>query len=326
MLEINPVEQEAINEDVPVIIEPKTLELEQKFIWNFEDVKANLSDHIERYAGLVVTEENLKSMEKTQKEIAGLRTKIGKFRLAVKYDMEKPFKIFEQQINELAGLIESVEKPIKDQLEKYENQRRADKEASIKNYIAMKAQELSLEEKYTNQIVVDNKWLNRTQKWADTENDILQRLAWNLDIQSQERQAALFREQKAEMAKILCQSLSAGLGTPLTYEEIESRIDSMQDILQVKAFIEEEVTKRKDREERAAQLAIERKSQERVMPPIHPPAPRPYIAVPPPVSQGIERWDCDMHIVGVTVAQMEELKAFMHTKGFLYSLSNYRRK
>lgn len=243
---------------------PKVTENIQKFAWNYEYFKAELQQHIQQYKGLVVNEENLPDMEKTKRDIASLRVRLSKFKTQIKAELDKPYKAFDGQMKELFSLVEDAEKPLSDQLEKYENQRRASKEYELLQYIADKAAEMGLEEKYSSQIVIDHKWLNRTQKWSDTENDILQRLAWHLDIQAQERQADLFREQKAEMAKLLCQSLSAGLATPLTYEEVANRIEQMQDILQVKSFIEQEVAKRKEREERAAQQAIERAEQERI--------------------------------------------------------------
>lgn len=77
-----------------------------KFQWNFAEIKQNIEGNIEKYVGLVVTDENLKDMEATQKEIASIRTKVDGFRKAVKKEMEKPYKVFEGEIKELKELIE----------------------------------------------------------------------------------------------------------------------------------------------------------------------------------------------------------------------------
>lgn len=338
------VTPEIVNDDNPVVIEPKKLDLVQKLDWNFQEMKSNLTTHIERYANLVVTSDNLKSMEHTQKEIAGLRIKLSKFRLAVKGDMEKPIKEFEQEIKELTGLVESVEKPIKDQLEVYEQKRRETKRLEVQAIINKVSAELELDEQYSSQIAIDDSWLNRGAKKKAVTEEIQGRVCWFLDIQAKDRQAALFKEQKVEMAKILCQSLSAGLATPLTYEEIENRIDSFQDILAVKSFIENEVAQRKEREDRAAKLAMEQAEQKRNDPPM--PTPQsfdpPMPPVPPVPSQTglppmpplaprfdtppmFEKWNCTMHISGVTVAAMEDLKAHMTAKGIQYSFNGYER-
>jgi hypothetical protein len=338
--DIVPNEAKSVIESSLAVIElePKTLKLVQEFNWNFTDIKAALSSRLESYIGLVVTDENLKDMEKSQKSIASLRTLIGKYKLQVKKDLEKPYLQFEVQIKELLNLVESVEKPIKDQLEVYENKRRDQKSIMVQAIINEVSQQLGLEEKYSSQIAIADKHLNRTTTKKEIIEDVQMRAAWFFDIQSQERQAALFKEQKAEMAKLLCQSLSAGLATSVTYEEIQSRIESLSDILAVKSCIENEVARRKEREERAAQQAIERVERERLTvatppappaPPEMPPMP-PIMTTPaaPPVIPQVEKfalWDCDLHVQATTVAQMEELKGFMAAKGIQYSITGHRR-
>lgn len=338
--DIVPNKAESVIESSPAVIglEPKTLKLVQEFSWNFADIKAALSSKLTQYTGLVVTDENLKVMEKTQKEIASLRTQVGKFKLQVKKDLEKPYLQFEVQIKELLNLVESVEKPIKDQLELYENKRRDQKSIMVQAIINEVSQQLGLEEKYSSQIAIADKHLNRTTTKKEIVEDVQMRAAWFLDIQSQERQAALFKEQKAEMAKLLCQSLSVGLATPVKYEEIQSRIEALNDILQVKSCIENEVARRKEREDRAAQQAIERAERERlaVAAPTAPPAP-PVIPTMPPImtapaappiiprAEKFALWDCDLHIQAATVSQMEELKAFMASRGIQFSFSGHTR-
>lgn len=333
---------ETVTETLPVAIdlEPKTLSMVQEFSWNFNEIKTSLASKVERYTGLVVTEDNLKDMEKSQKEIASLRTKIGKFRLQVKRELEKPYNVFEAQIKELSGLVEAVERPLKNQLEVYENKRRQDKALEVQGVINEISLQLGLEEKYSTQVVIDDKWLNRTATKKEITEEIQMRVAWFLDIQNQERQAELFKTQRVEMAKLLCQSLSGGLATPLTYEEIQPRIESMNDILAVKAYIEEEVTRRKELEAKAAEAAkaamappVDPSAQDAYEPdygaptlPSYdgPPPPPPLWAPTPPVA-AVERWDCDLHISAVTVAQMEELKAVMGMKGIQYNITGHRR-
>lgn len=234
----------------------------QEFQWNFEQVKQNLQEHIQQYSNLVVNEDNLKDMEKTQKEIASLRTTLGKFRLEVKRQLDKPYQVFEMQVKELAELIESAERPIKDQIDKYETMRREQKAYEVQELINKTAAELGLDEKYSSQIVIADKYLNRTQKWSDTKEDIQMKVAWYLDIQQKDRESETFRQQKIEMAKLMCETLSAGLATPLRFEEIQNRIDSF-DIGGLRKHIEDEVASRKQREERAAQIAIEKAEREK---------------------------------------------------------------
>jgi hypothetical protein len=244
-------------------MELKVLENNHSFKWNYEPAKAFVSESIQKYVGLVVSETNLPDMEKTQKEIAGLRIKLQKFRLSVKKDMEKPYEAFELQVKELAGLIDSAEKPIKDQLQKYEDKRREDKRAECEDLIISVAAELGLEEKYRNQIVIDEKWINRGSKIKAIKEDIQMRVVYFLDQQRSDKEAETFRQQKIEIAKFMIESLSKDLATPLTFTDVENKIESLN-IGELRIYIENQVATRKEREERAAQLALDREEEKRI--------------------------------------------------------------
>lgn len=247
-------------------MELKVIEQVQKLTWNFEDVKAELTRHIEKYAGLVVNEENLQDMEKTQKEIASLRIKVGKFRMAVKKEMEKPFDVFDLQVKELSKLIESAEIPIKNQLEKYEVMRREAKTIEVQGIIDSVSAELGLHDCYKEQIIIADKYLNRTQKIKDTKEDIQARVCWFLDVQAKDIADEANRIEKVNMAHMMVEFMSKDLVTPLTFADIENKIEQLN-ITELRTYIENQVTIRKEREERAKQLAeqqlLERQERER---------------------------------------------------------------
>lgn len=238
------------------LLEPKVTEQNLIFAWNFEALKAELTRIVEKYNGLVVTDETVEDSEKTHREIVSLRVGITKFKSKVKAELDKPYKVFDGQIKELLGIVDSVESPIVDQLQKYEDNRRTEKSANIKRYIAKLATDNCLDEKYVSQIVIADKWLNRTQKWSDTDNDIKEKFVFFLEMQKKEKESAAFRQEKIEMAKIMCETLSAGLATPLTFAEIENRVDSF-DVTGLKEHIQKLVAERKEREQRAAQRALD---------------------------------------------------------------------
>lgn len=244
-------------------MELKVLENNQIFKWNYETAKSFVAESIKQYVGLVVSETNLADMEKTQREIASLRTQLQKFRLNVKKEMEKPYDAFELQVKELAGLIESAEKPIKDQLQKYEDNRKEAKRTECEKLIVSIAAELGLEEKYRNQIVIDEKWINRGSKIKAIKEDIQMRVVYFLDQQRADKETETFRQQKIEMAQFMVESLSKDLATPLTFKDVENKIESLN-IGELRTYIENQVATRKEREERAAQLALEREEQNRI--------------------------------------------------------------
>jgi hypothetical protein len=244
-------------------MELKVIENVQKLTWNFEDVKKELTGYIEKYSNLVVSETNLADMEKTQKSIASTRINIQKFRMEVKRDFEKPFAVFDKQIKALTSLVESAEKPIKEQLQKYEDKRIDEKRAECESLIVSVSAELGLEDKYRDQIVIDEKWMNRGSKIKAIKEEIQMRVVYFLDQQKADKEAETFRQQKIEMAKFMIESLSKDLATPLTYIDIEHQVESLN-ICELKVYIENQVASRKEREDRAAHQAIEREEQKRI--------------------------------------------------------------
>jgi hypothetical protein len=241
----------------------KVVEQVQKFVWNFEDIRKELKAHIAQYSKLVVNDDNVLEMENTKREIASLRVKISKFKVFVRRELEKPYQEFELQVKDLLALVESVEKPIEEQLYKYEVKRKEEKAKLVQQWINEISAELGLEEKYSSQIAIADKYLNRTQKSKDTKDDIQMKVCWFLDIQKKEQESERFRQEKIEMARFLVESLSAGLTTPLTFAEVEGKIESL-DIVGLRTHIETEVSRRREREEKAAKQALERAEQERL--------------------------------------------------------------
>lgn len=299
----------------------KVIENVQKLSWNFEDIKKELAAHVEMYAGLVVNEDNLPDMEKTCKEVASLRVKISKFKVAVKKDFIKPYEQFEVEIKQLLELVEKVEQPIKDQIDKYETARRDKKRVQVQEWIDKTATECGLDEKYSTQIVVDEKWLNRTATNKGTIEDIQMRVAWFLDVQAKEREAETFRQQKIEMTKFLCESLSVGLVTPVTLADIENRIDAL-DLAGLRTHIETEVSRRKEREDRAAKQALElaaKKEQEKheaalelsIVPSVDQ-------AAEPQEKQEVTLLNAQFVLYGVTNADIDEITGYLKSKNIKF--------
>ena len=55
------------------------LKLQAKIETNFTEVRENLKFSLEKYKGLLVSEETLKDCKATQKELAGLRNKVDSY-------------------------------------------------------------------------------------------------------------------------------------------------------------------------------------------------------------------------------------------------------
>lgn len=105
---------------------PKTID------FNFEELKTQLASSLELYTGLVVTEDGIKSAKEDRAKLNKLREALETKRKEVKKECMAPYTDFEGKVKELVGLIDKPISAIDEQLKTYEEQRRADKRAAVK--------------------------------------------------------------------------------------------------------------------------------------------------------------------------------------------------
>ena len=185
--------------------------------WDSEAAKSYIVSIIAPYRGLVVTDDNVKDMEKTQNELASMRRKIDKFRKDTKKQAEEPIKAFEMEIKDIQKVIADAEDPIVDQLDKYELARVND----ARNSIMVEAKEIavheSLREEYMLDFVIDQSWTNRTAKKAFVSQGIIAKITELKRVQDLDDQQKQMEILKNKQIYLLCENLSEkyGLNTPI---------------------------------------------------------------------------------------------------------------
>ena len=197
---------------------------------NFEEVKVSLKNEMEKYKGIVVTEDNLKDCKATQKNIAGLRNKIEDYRKGIKKEMQAPIKEFESKCKELVELIEEVEEPIKKGILIYDNKRREERRSKALEIIDAAIIEHRLNEKYSKELTVLDKYMNLSGSIKAIREDIEAR-AINLKGK-QEAENARINIIKTSI-KNTCELLNKDIKTSLKEEEFYKYIDmnwSVEDI------------------------------------------------------------------------------------------------
>ena len=193
-----------------------------EFQWNHEIVKAWARQYAEQYAGLMVTDENLKEMEEVRKEIASKRIKLDEFRKAAKKDFEAPLKQFESEVKDVLAVLDEVEKPIAEQIQKYEQRRREEKSKEVQGWIETMTAAAGLRPGFAAQITVADKYTLKTATKKSITADIAARIDTLLQMQKSEDEAEELRHQKVKMAQQLCaaQSSALGLKVPLSVGDI----------------------------------------------------------------------------------------------------------
>lgn len=285
---------------------------------NFEEVKASLVENMEKYKGIIVTEESLKDCKATQKDLAGLRNKLDTYRKDVKREMEKPIKAFESDCKELIGLIAEVEAPIKAGITEFDNKRREEKRKFADIKIFETCQALGLEKKYADQLTVLDKYLSLSASQKSIKEDIESRA----EILKQQQNMDKVR---AEMVKANIEStletVNLTLKTPLEYKDFERYIALGWDGPRIVREINERAAQIRQAEKAAEEMATkkieEEKQKEEVQIPmdLKPKAPE----VPKEVNKDEPMFFVDVYVES-DYERIQALSKYLQANGYKYEV------
>ena len=129
--------------------------------FNFEELKAELSERLEYYNGLVVTEETIKEGKAERAKLSKLREAVEAKRKEVKRECMAPYTDFERKVKELVAIIDAPIAAIDGQIKAFDDLRLEEKRADIRRaYEAIVPGE---------QRDINPKWLNATVKMKAVE-------------------------------------------------------------------------------------------------------------------------------------------------------------
>jgi hypothetical protein len=186
---------------------------------NFEEMKKALSDTMEQYKGIVVTEETLSACKSEQKILAGIRTKIDNYRKDKKKEMSKPITDFENQCKELITLVENAEKPIKDGIAIFDTKKREEKKQIALNIIKEAAEAHQLKQKYADKLTVLDKYMNLTASIKSIKEDVEQRAFYLVEEQAKE-------EETIQIIKTTIDNENKTIKTQIKFEDFKSLVES----------------------------------------------------------------------------------------------------
>lgn len=195
---------------------------------NYEDVKKSLEETMDKYKGIVVTEEGLQDCKATQKRLAGLRLKIDGYRKDKKKVMEAPIKEFENQCKELIKLVEDTEKPIKDGIAIYDQKRKDEKKEIALKIIESAIKSHHLSEKYSSQLTIESKYLNLSCSKKSVEDDVEARAFMLEQQQSQELKSL---EEKETSIKLAIENANTRIKSKLDFKDFEYLLEQPLSII-----------------------------------------------------------------------------------------------
>jgi len=161
---------------------------------NFDEVKAMLTDKLEEYENIVVTEATLPGCKAAQKELASLRNEVDGKRKEIKKSLSEPINRFEDQCKELVAMIEKVEKPIKDGIKVFDDLRRDEKRRAAEAIINEEAEAAGLNDKYKSMVQIKESYLNLTATVKAVKEDVVaQCLALKVQQDAEEEKTAVIQ-------------------------------------------------------------------------------------------------------------------------------------
>lgn len=127
---------------------------------NGDEVKAWLGEVMQKYEGLVVTPESVKSAKEDKAKLNKLRTALEDRRKEVKRDYLAPYMKFEEEYKELLALIDAPIASIDTQIKALDEKEQKEKYRKIEQYFKEITKDLGFTVVLDK--IVDTKWKNKT--------------------------------------------------------------------------------------------------------------------------------------------------------------------
>ena len=143
---------------------------------NFEAVDAYLTEAMEPYTQMVVTEDSILEAKKTLAQLRKLRDGINSQKIAVKKEWMKPYTEYEDKAKTLMSRVEKGIANLDGQLKDYDARRKEEKMAELKAWYDQEAARYRVEEYLDWNAVMNPKWANAGFSIEDAENAISERI------------------------------------------------------------------------------------------------------------------------------------------------------
>ena len=139
---------------------------------NFEAVDAYLTEAMEPYTQLVVTEDSIGDAKKTLSQLRKLKDGINAQKIAVKREWMKPYTEYEDKAKQLMSRVEAGISNIDGQVKDYDTRRKEQKMADLKSTFEFEAARYRVEEYLDWNLIRNPKWANASFSVEDAENEI----------------------------------------------------------------------------------------------------------------------------------------------------------
>jgi hypothetical protein len=149
-------------------LEVKEYQLPAEIQFNFDEIKAEISEKLQKFENLVYTDEQIKEAKADRSSLNKLKKALQDEKIRRKKEYLKPFEDFENKINEIIKLIDAPVGLIDKQVKEFEEKKKADKRTEIGAYweTTEHPEWLVLSK------IFDERWLNATYTMKQIQADI----------------------------------------------------------------------------------------------------------------------------------------------------------
>src|SRR5699024_6794757 len=128
-------------------------------IKNETEMKQELETIADKYSGLIVTENNLKSVKSTRAKLNALNKGLDDKRKEIKSSYNAPLDEFEDKVKGYQAIINKSLEPISDGIKTLENSQREERKAHVQEVINEMAPEYDID---PTEIEIEKSWTNKT--------------------------------------------------------------------------------------------------------------------------------------------------------------------
>lgn len=126
---------------------------------NENELKQELESIADKYSGLIVTENNLKSVKSTRAKLNALNKGLDNKRKEIKSNYNAPLNEFEDKVKGYQAIINKSLEPISDGIKTLENSQREERKAHVQEVINEMAPEYDID---PTEIEIEKSWTNKT--------------------------------------------------------------------------------------------------------------------------------------------------------------------
>lgn len=258
----------------------KPIKAAPKIEWNYKELKAELMERVSFYETLVYTEDQIKDAKADRANLNKLKKALNDERIRLQKEYMAPFDEFKRQVDDLIATVEKPAAVIDTQVKKYEEQKKAEKDKEIRDYIVNFRLPFGIDP----MTMIEPRWLNATVSMKTVKDEIMEKIR-RMEKDAEALENLSEYKDQAIRAYMRTQNLGEALAEAQKAKQTEENI-------------------RKWREELEAKKAAEKQ-----------PEPLPKIEIPQ-ATEAARQWVG--FEANLTIEDARALKAFFESRGISF--------